>query len=95
MADHAVEEGFPICQAGDQLLAGRRVRGRDHDHVAIPLTGCPPASRAVGFWHTHPDGSPNPSRKDLSEALRLGLDVVCVTVPEKGITRCVSLRRGR
>jgi len=91
----ANEEGSPICAFGDELLLGRRVRGRDQHHVAIPLSGCPPGSRAVGFWHTHPEGSPNPSRKDVSEALRLGLDVVCVTVPETGITRCLALTRGR
>lgn len=89
----ASEEGYPICASGDQLLAGARVRGRDHDHVSIPLR-CPPGSRAVGFWHTHPDGKPVPSKQDVSEAVRLGMDLICVTVPEKGITRCLVLNPG-
>ncbi len=85
------ERGFPICDVNGKLVPGPEVVGRDNRSVDIPLL-CPLGGRPVGTHHTHPGGSTRPSKQDLSEAGRLGLDFICITVPEKGRTECTLLR---
>ncbi len=84
------EEGFTICRRNNRLLRGMQVTGRNDQAVSLPVS-CPSGGKPIGLWHSHPvsgGGSTDPSPQDISEAKRFGLKFLCITVPEKGVTRC-------
>lgn len=84
------EIGAVVCRlSSGALVLGPVVEGTP-ENVRVPLI-CPPGAEPVGFWHTHPEGSPRPSLKDVSETAKLGLDFVCATKPETGQTRCALI----
>ena len=89
------EKGHAICELPNgKLIAGLKVQGDSQFNVTVPLR-CPAPSRPVGLFHTHPGGKPVPSQQDINEGVRLGLELMCVQVPETGQTRCVLLpKRG-
>lgn len=85
------EQGAPLCRdRRGRLSLGPVVHG-DVRSVNVPLS-CPSGTEAVGFWHTHPPEAPQPSRQDLREAQRLGLEYVCVATEDRP-PLCVRVRR--
>jgi len=87
LAQEPVEHAITLCQLNDLLLRGSESQGNDKWSV-IHHVSCPYGGKPVGLYHTHPGGEPVPSSQDISETKRLGLSVLCVSVPEKNITKC-------
>uniref|UniRef100_A0A6M3ITG4 JAB domain-containing protein n=1 Tax=viral metagenome TaxID=1070528 RepID=A0A6M3ITG4_9ZZZZ len=93
-----VEHAAVLCQLGKELLWGNKAKG-DFTSVSLPgvSCGCPTGAKPIGLWHTHPSdplldlfgfGKAELSQQDKSEAKRLGMAFMCVSVPEKKITKC-------
>ncbi len=87
LAQAPVEEAVTLCQLGDMLLRGTESKGEDKWSVNLSV-GCPHGGKPIGISHSHPGGEPVPSEQDIAEVKRLGLSSLCVSVPEKKITRC-------
>lgn len=87
LAQSPVEEAITLCQLGDLLLRGNESKGQDKWSVNLHV-GCPQGGKPIGISHTHPGGEPVPSDQDIVEVKRLGLSALCVSVPEKNITKC-------
>ena len=86
-----VERGFTICQKDKKLFRGCESVGDSSQHVSMKIC-CPYGGVPVGTYHTHPGASnTNPSGKDIAEMKRLGLDLLCIEVPERKETRCYRL----
>lgn len=84
------ETGYTICQCGQELVKGCEARGKDSSHVSISIC-CPRGCHPVGTFHTHPGGTREPSDADIAETKRVGLKHLCISVPEKGLTRCFDV----
>ena len=90
-----VERGATICRlAGGGVGLGPVAIGRSGSQVDVPIS-CPPGGTPIGLWHTHPRGKAELSSRDIAAGIALSLEVMCVTVPETGQTRCFPLRRRR
>ncbi|MDT8435432.1 MAG: Mov34/MPN/PAD-1 family protein [Gemmatimonadota bacterium] len=61
--DAPVDDAIPLPN-----LAGHPDRAWRLDPLAIAAR-VPPGGRLLGFWHSHPDRSPLPSRRDVALAL--------------------------
>lgn len=88
------ETAITLCQLGNMLLRGSEAKGSDPWSVNVRVS-CPHGGKPIGIFHTHPlagGGEPVPSAQDISEAKRLNLSVLCVSVPEKNITKCYKVR---
>lgn len=79
------EVAFTICKCGGHLVKGSEIVGQP-DKVKLNVH-CP-CGDIVGVHHTHPGGTCELSNKDISEAKRLDLGLMCVTVPETKETCC-------
>ncbi|MCI0439847.1 MAG: Mov34/MPN/PAD-1 family protein [Chloroflexi bacterium] len=75
---------------GGQIF-GSQSQGRDPYQVTLNVS-CPAGYRALSVIHTHPGGVAVPSVQDMREARRLGLEHICVGVPETGEVRCWKAR---
>lgn len=86
----ANEFGAAVCEYPDGTLThGTRSEGTPIS-VQISLD-CPEGTRLAALWHTHPGGIPYPSQKDVSEARRVGVELIAITQPEQGITNIFSV----
>jgi len=81
------EEAATLCQMANELVFGTRAKGNDPYSVFLHI-GCPQGGKPIGLYHTHPGGEPVPSEQDYAEARRMKLSALCVSVPEKKITKC-------
>ena len=81
------EHGYTICRnrQGD-FIKGRETIGT-HNKVDIDVT-CPSGFFPDALFHTHPNGSPEPSQADIRAARRHGIKHLCIGVPESGETVC-------
>ena len=86
------EHGFPICANGG-LSKGPESVG--HRYGVKVSTTCPPGTRLVGLYHSHPGGIPEPSLADIREAARFRIPNLCIGVPEQGIIKCHRVLRRR
>lgn len=85
-ADQKNESAFTICLTPEgSLTRGSESQGDSPFHVSIPMS-CPADCRPIGIWHSHPGGDTEPSRADITEALRLKIRHLCITSDE--VTRC-------
>ncbi len=92
MSDN-VEQAMTLCQLGKMLLKGSEAKGADPFSVNLKVS-CP-QGKPIGIWHSHPlagGGEPKPSAQDYAEAKRLNLSALCVSVPEKNITKCYKVK---
>jgi len=80
------EEAFTLCQLRDMILKGSQATGNDKYSVNLRVS-CP-QGKPIGIHHTHPGGEPEPSDQDIREAHRLGIPFMCITVPERKVTKC-------
>lgn len=87
--DH--ETGFTICQRNQELARGGGGAGGQYA-VSLDIS-CPDGYKAVGTWHSHPHGNTNPSDADIAEMRRLGLEHLCISVPDTGELRCHRVNR--
>ena len=93
LASDGIEHGFCICEDGrGNFAAGRETTGHRYG-VQIDVS-CPPGFRPTGLFHTHPGGTPEPSRQDIREGCRLGIRHLCIAVPETGEIKCHDIGRG-
>ena len=98
LPEDGVEHGFTICQdAHGNFVRGPEAVGT-HMSVGIEVK-CPAGYRPTGLFHTHPGGETEPSPTDVRSARRLGINHLCIGVPESGEVEChdisKSCRRGR
>ena len=89
LAQEPVEHAITLCQLNDLLLRGSESQGKDNWSVSHHVS-CP-QGKPIGLYHTHPGGEPVPSDQDYAEVRRLGLSALCVSVPERGITKCYKV----
>ncbi len=84
------EEAFTICSCpGKGLARGSHAIGGP---VSVSLeVQCPHGYRALGIFHTHPEGHPVLSDADKKEARRLGIRHMCVGVPQSGEVKCYEV----
>lgn len=85
-----VEKGFTICRKGNKLIKGCESVGDSSRHVSMKIC-CLNGGVPVGTYHTHPHGIVEPSYQDIAEMKRLGLDLLCVEVPETKEAKCYRL----
>ena len=83
------EVAFTLCRCNGKLVKGSTAEGTP---TKVSLTPACPCGEVVGIHHTHPNGNCTLSAKDVSEAKRLGLRFMCVSVPEKKQTRCFEIK---
>ena len=70
-----VEIGKTICLRDGEVFWGSTARG---EPLSVRLhTGCLDG-RAIGTYHTHPDGTAEPSPQDIAEMTRARLPWLCV-----------------
>ena len=86
------ETGFTICRRGKDLISGCESTGDSHKHISMRIC-CPHGGKPVGSFHTHPGGEAIPSNQDIIESTRLGLELLCIGVPETKEARCYRLKR--
>lgn len=86
MPDQTNEEAFTICGCNQGLARGSQAKG-DYHSVSLEVE-CPHGYRALGIFHSHPQGHPTLSEADIREARRLGLHHMCVGVPQTGEIVC-------
>ncbi len=92
LANDGIEHGFAICQdAAGNTVAGRETAGHRYG-VQIDVS-CPAGFKPTGLFHTHPGGTPQPSRQDIREGCRLGIRHLCIAVPETGELQCHDIGR--
>ena len=87
-----VEKGFTICRKGNKLIQGCQSVGDSSRHVSMKIC-CPHGATPVGTYHTHPHGTTEPSSQDIAEMKRLGLELLCIEVPETREARCYRLEK--
>lgn len=87
-----VEIGGTMCRDRRGRLRLGPLASGEHDHVRIDIS-CPQGGKPVGIWHTHPQGVAQPLSQDLIEAARLGLDFLCITVPDTNQSKCFRVKR--
>jgi len=90
------ETGYTICQKGKKLIKGCESVGDSSHHVSMKIC-CPHGGVPVGTMHTHPREKAEPSHQDIAEMKRLGLDLLCIEVPETREAKCYRLenRQGK
>ena len=86
LAQERVETAITLCQLNDLLIKGSESHGKDKWSVSHHIS-CP-QGKPIGLYHTHPGGEPVPSDQDIAETKRHGLSALCVSVPEKNVTKC-------
>jgi len=69
------EIGAPIC-CNRRCRLGKISRGT-RTRVSVSLE-CPPGTRPVGIFHTHPGGRAYPSKADIENLRRAGLRISCI-----------------
>lgn len=74
------EYGYTLCQDGCHLTKGSE--GSGHRTGVSLSVGCPSGGNPIGLYHTHPGGTTEPSDQDIREMRRLGLNTMCIRVPE-------------
>ena len=84
------ETGYTICRKDNKLIKGCESVGDSHKHVSMKIC-CPNGGVPVGTYHTHPKGRVEPSHQDIAEMKRLGLDLLCIEVPETREAKCYRL----
>lgn len=92
MPDDGREHGWAICE--DEK--GRQTKGPEavgHRYGVSVDIACPRGYRPVGLFHSHPGGRTDPSQADLSEARRLGIEQLCIGVPDTGEIKCHRIAR--
>ena len=86
------ETAFTICHRNHKELA--RGTGGAGGQYAVSLDiGCPDGFHPLGIWHSHPKGQAIPSDADESEMRKLGLENLCISVPQTGELRCYRVTR--
>ena len=91
----AVEVGFMLYRLADGRLTRGPIGVGTATAVQFPDTcnSCPPGSKMVGSFHTHPKeggGSILPSQQDMKEAARLKMSVLCIANNDR--TACYNVR---
>ena len=84
------EVGASICQKPD----GSRVLGpvSEGTPTAVKIIkSCPVGTTFEGFIHTHPYGAPILSDQDFVSGRQADAKLMCVNVPDTGVTRCYRL----
>jgi len=87
-----VEKGFTICRKGNKLIQGCQSVGDSSRHVSMKIC-CPNVGIPVGTYHTHPHGTTAASSQDIAEMKRLGLELLCIEVPETREAKCYRLEK--
>ena len=81
------EIGASICHRLDgKMVLGPVSEGTPTSVNVIKY--CPPGSTFEGFIHTHPKGVPIPSGQDLLSGVQADVKLLCINVPDTGVTRC-------
>lgn len=89
---HEPEMAFTICLSPNgQLIRGSETTGDSSSHVSLK-PGCPHGCRMIGIHHTHPHGVALLSKTDIQSAKNQHIPWMCVTVPEKNVTRCYRIK---
>ena len=70
-----VEIGKTICLRDGEVFWGSEAKG---DPLSVRLRTSCPDGKAIGVYHTHPEGTSKPSSQDISETLRAKLPFLCV-----------------
>jgi len=83
------ERSYTVCKSKRGYSRGPTSVGT-RDNVGI-IVRCPPGSKPVAIFHTHPKGHPLPSPLDLRTTRQLGVPNICVKTGGK--TRCFRVRR--
>jgi len=87
------ETAFTICKRNNEIVRGNGGAG---GRFAVTLDiGCPDGYHPIGLWHSHPGGTTEPSKADIEEMKKLGLENLCISVPQTGELRCTRVKRGR
>ena len=81
------EVGAGICRRFDGKLVLGPVTEGAPTSVSV-LKFCPPGSIFEGFIHTHPKGLPIPSGQDLLSGIQADAKLLCINIPDTGVTRC-------
>ncbi len=85
------ERGYNVCRGNGRYYRGPTAVGTP-TNVGVPLK-CPPGTRLVAVFHTHPDGSPLPSATDMKTGRKHRIPYICVKA--RGKTRCYPTRRSK
>jgi proteasome lid subunit RPN8/RPN11 len=92
LLDDGIEHGYAICQDAH----GNTVKGPEAAGTRISVgieVNCPVGYRATGLFHTHPGGDTEPSPTDIRSARRLGINHLCIGVPETGEVECHDISK--
>lgn len=81
------EIGFAMCQLPNGSIVPGDIAEGTPVSVNIPVQ-CPPDTRLVGLMHSHPGGVAHPSSTDIESTRALGLNEMCIVVPETGEINC-------
>jgi len=85
------ETGYTICRKANKLIKGCESVGDNSRHISMKIC-CPNGGVPVGTMHTHPGASTiQPSPQDISEMQRLGLQLLCISIPEKKFAKCYKV----
>ena len=84
------EVGAMICEQPDGSTKFGPMSYGTHDNVSVTYS-CPPNSKPVGVWHTHPHGTTKPSSDDIKAAKSFGLKKLCITQPQNNETSCQEI----
>ena len=71
----AVENAKTICLRDGEIFWGNEAKGTP---LSVRLHTSCPDGKAIGVYHTHPEGTSKPSSQDISETLRAKLPFLCV-----------------
>lgn len=80
------ETAFTICGRDNQLVRGSGGAGGQYA-VSLDI-GCPDGYKPLGIWHSHPRGNAQPSSADIAEMKKLGLEHLCISVPQTKELQC-------
>ncbi len=81
------EVGASICRRFDGSMVLGPVSEGTPTSVNV-LKFWPPGSVFEGIIHTHPNGAPIPSAQDLLSGLQADAKLLCINVPDTGVTHC-------
>ena len=73
----ANEVARTICLCNDEVMWGHEGHSGTPTDVWIN-PGCPDGGKAIGTYHTHPQGTSEPSPQDVKEMLRAKLPFLCI-----------------
>lgn len=71
------EFGFAMCRTTNGKLTNGPVTTGTPMSVQL-IASCPPATKLVGLFHTHPGGIAYPSQQDVASARSKNIDVLCI-----------------